>query len=399
MTQLTTSGFTKSTLAERIMQLQGIWQSALGANIDVDADSPDGQIIGALAEMFANLDDIAEATYNGLLPDGAMGDFLARLVKLNGISKNVGAYSTVACLFEGTAGTVIPTTALIRSTEEQDTTVTWSPMATVTIGGGGTQIGTVQCNTMGDKQAAAGTLTKIQTVISGWTAVGNAADATRGYLSETDERLRARRGRSVAAPSQSITDGVYAALVNLDNVSQVVVWENEQDTAKTMPGGSLVPHSIFAIVDGGDQDEIANAIWLRKSGGCTMMGDVARTVADAQGHLHTIRFSRPTDVDVYIELDVTKRAGWIDGSETMIAEAIVAASEEPGAVPIGGDSNNEFAWSDVLAWIARAGIVGYSVTAVRMGASAGPTTPWQNVAIDFDAIARFELAHITVTAT
>jgi len=398
MTTLTTSGFTKSTLAERIAELQGIWQSALGSTIDVDPESRDGQIIGALAEMFANLDDIAEGEYNNLFVDGATGDALTRLVRLAGIERNSGAYSTATCTFTGTNGTVIPTTALIRSTTETDSTVTWSPTATVTIGASPTT-GTVRCSVEGDYQAPAGTLTRIQTVISGWTAVTNAADATRGYAEETDERLRARYARSVAAPSQAITDSVYAAIANLDDVAQVVVWENELDTPKTMPGGTLDPHCIYAIVDGGDQDEIAEAIWLTKSGGCSMMGDVLRTVTDVQGHEHTIRFSRPTDVDVYIEIDITKRAGWVDGSETTIKAAIVAASEQPGAVPIGGDSNNEFAWSDVLAWIATAGIVGYSVTEVRMGTSPSPSTPWQNVSIDFDAIARFETANILVTAT
>lgn len=399
MTQLTTSGFTKSTLAERIAQLQGIWQSALGATIDVDAESPDGQIIGALAEMFANLDDIAEGTYNGLLPDGATADFLARLVRLNGISKNAGAYSTATCTFAGTSGTIIPTTAIIRGTDEQDQTITWSPSVAVTIPGGGSTTGTVVCNTLGDYQAPAGTLTRIQTVISGWTSVTNAADATRGYEAETDERLRARRARSVAAPSQAMTDSVYAAIVDLANVLQAVVWENELDTTKAMTGGTLDPHSIFAIVDGGDQDEIAEAIWLRKSGGCSMMGDVSRTVTDVQGHAHTIKFSRPTDVDIYLELDITARAGWVTGTDDDIKEAIVAAAAEPGAILIGGDSNNEFAWSDVLTWISLAGLVGFSVTEVRMGTAPSPATPWQNVAIDFDAIARFETAHIVVTVS
>lgn len=398
MTTLTTSGFTKSSLAERIAQLQGIWQSALGATIDVSPESPDGQIIGALAEMFANLDDLAEATYQGLLPGGAVGDFLARLVKLNGITKNAGAYTTATCTFTGTQGTVIPTNAIIRCTSIADQTVTFSPSAQVTIGAGPTT-GTVICNTKGDISAPAGTLTRIQTVISGWTGVTNAADATRGYADESDERLRARRSRSVAAPSQCLTDGILGALLNLDNVTQAVVWENELDTSVVMPGGSLVPHSIYCIVDGGDQDEIADAIWLRKSGGCTMMGTVARTVTDAQGHPHTIRFARPTDVDIYLEIDVAKRAGWVEGSEATIAAAIVAASVAPGAVPIGGDSNNEFAWSDVLAWISAAGITGYSVTQVRMGTAPNPSTPWQNVAINYDAIARFEVSHIEVTAT
>jgi uncharacterized phage protein gp47/JayE len=396
MTQLTTAGFTKSTLAERIAQLEGIWQSALGATIDVDPDSPDGQIIGALAEMFANLDDIAEGTYNGLLPDGATADFLARLVQLNGLTKKAGAYTTATCTFSGTAGTVIPVTAIIRCTTEADATVTYSPTAEVTIGASPTT-GTVRCNTLGDFLAPAGTLTRIQTVISGWTAVTNAADATRGYAAEVDERLRARRARSVAAPSQSMTDGMYSALVNLDDVIQAVVWENELDTPKAMAGGTLDPHSVYCVVDGGDQDEIAEAIWLRKSGGCTMMGDVSRTVTDAQGHDHTIKFSRPTDVDIYLEIDVTQRAGWVSGMDDTIKSTIEAASQAPGAVLIGGDSNNEFAWSDVLTWIAD--LVGFSISEVRMGTAPSPATPWQNVAIDFDAIARFETAHIVVNVT
>jgi hypothetical protein len=194
-----------------------------------------------------------------------------------------------------------------------------------------------------------------------------------------------------------MTDGMYSALVNLDDVIQAVVWENELDTPKAMAGGTLDPHSVYCVVDGGDQDEIAEAIWLRKSGGCTMMGDVSRTVTDAQGHDHTIKFSRPTDVDIYLEIDVTQRAGWVSGMDDTIKSTIEAASQAPGAVLIGGDSNNEFAWSDVLTWIAD--LVGFSISEVRMGTAPSPATPWQNVAIDFDAIARFETAHIVVNVT
>jgi hypothetical protein len=80
-----------------------------------------------------------------------------------------------------------------------------------------------------------------------------------------------------------------------------------------------------------------------------------------------------------------------------IKATIVAAAAAPGAVLIGGDSNNDFAWSDIMIWIAD--LVGFSVTEVRMGTAPSPATPWQNVAIDFDAIARFETAHIVVNVT
>jgi len=399
MTTLTTAGFTKSTRAERVAELEGIWQSAFGATIDVGPDSPDGQIIDSVAGMFADFDDIAEAIYNGLLPGGGAGDFLARLVLLNGLWKNRGARSTCPVSIGGTAGTVIPTSAIVRCTTETDQTVTWSPIAPVTVGDDETAAGVLICSKPGDYAAPAGSLTRIQTVIAGWTSVTNATDATKGYADEVDERLRARRARSTALPSQGMTDGTLAGLLNLDDVISAVVWENEGDAPKVMAGGTLPPHSIYAVVDGGDPAEIAEVIRVRRPGGCTMVGDETETVLDGQGRPVEIKFSRPTDVPLWIELDVTQRAGWVSGTDAAIAQAIVDASEEPGAVAIGGDSNNEFAWSDVLAWIAQAGLTGFSVTEVRIGASEGPTTPWQNVAIDFDAIARFDLTRILVTVS
>jgi uncharacterized phage protein gp47/JayE len=396
MTQLTTTGLVLTTLAERITELKAIWASSLGATVDLGPDSPDGQIIGDLAKMFNVLDDIAGAIYS-YLRDGASGNFLARQVRLNGITKNAGAFSTCPCTFTGTPGTVIPTSALIRGTTETDTTITWSPTAPITIGGGATGSGTLICSKKGDVAAPAGTLNQIQTVIKGWTSVTNPADATRGYADEGDPRLRARRDRSVAMPSQCMTDGLRAGILNLDNVTQAVVWENELDTPKVMAGGTLPPHCIYAVVDGGDATEIANAIKLRKAGGCSTMGSVLQTVFNEQRHPCEIRFSRPTPVEIWLEIDVTMRAGWISGTDTTIKEAIMAASEEPGAVEIGGDSNNEFAWSDVLRWIA--GINGFSVTEVRMGMAENPTTPWQNVSVPFDAIARFDLTRIVVTVT
>jgi hypothetical protein len=203
------------------------------------------------------------------------------------------------------------------------------------------------------------------------------------------------RIRSVAFPSQSMVDGLYAAVANLDNVVQVVVWENETDAVVAKNGGNLDPHSVYVIVDGGDSAEIANAIWLRKSVGCSMMGAVSETVTDLQGHDHTINFGRPDDVDVYVEIDIETKSGWLAGTAADIVDAIVAASAEPGAVAIGGDSNGVFPWSDIVKWIA--GLSGFSIAEVRIGTAPSPATPWQNVPIDFDAIARFEAGNILVT--
>ena len=126
-----------------------------------------------------------------------------------------------------------------------------------------------------------------------------------------------------------------------------------------------------------------------------MMGAEEETVTDLQGHDHTIKFGRPSDVDIYVEIDIETKSGWTAGVADDIVDAIVAASAEPGAVAIGGDSNGVFPWSDIVKWIAD--LSGFSVSEVRIGTSPSPATPWQNVDIDFDAIARFEAGNILVT--
>lgn len=70
---------------------------------------------------------------------------------------------------------------------------------------------------------------------------------------------------------------------------------------------SIPPHSIEAVVSGGDESEIANQILLKKAGGIGTYGDKEVTIAGNYGEDITIRFSRPKDVYVWFKITVTQK--------------------------------------------------------------------------------------------
>lgn len=285
------------------------YQGIYGSTVDVSPDSPDGQWLGTLSETVNDFEQLLLTLYNGRSPAGAIGAGLSRLVMLNGIARKAAQFSTAPITLSGTPGTVIAAGKLIASLSDP-TIPPFATAASYTIGGGGTITGNAICTVAGPTNAASGDLTVIQTSVPGWTNVTNTSPATPGILLEQDPALRARRMLSVAIPSQSMLDGLYAALANLPGVSQAAVYENP--TGATDSKG-LPPHSIQCIVDGGVNADIANAIWTKASMGATKVGAVSATVTDAQGNPQTQNWDVPIFTDVYVTVKLSAPAGSVPG--------------------------------------------------------------------------------------
>jgi hypothetical protein len=414
-TCVTNSGVTMPRLDAVLAWLQDVHKTIYGSDIDVDPDSPDGQLLGVLAEAYTDLGQILQNIYNGLAsPNGAVGPLLSNLVLLNGISRRAGAYTIAPITIEGTAGSSVGTSFIIRNTANG---ALFSPTATITIGNGQTTAtGYAQCHEKGDIAAAAGTLTQIVTVTTGIVGVTN-TDGSRGYLVEADGALRARRAQSVAMASQGMTDGLQASIVEVGagNVLQAIVWENVEDHVVTAGSGTLAPHSIYVVADviagsavdpnklpTPDPDPIASTIFLKKAQGCNTQGDVVRTIMDAQGKGHIIRYDLPVSVNVYIDITVATRYGWPADGADQIKAAIVewaAGYDENGNrnISIGGDSNNQLSWTDVLSsFLGKVG--GFNLTTMKLGTTEGGGTDRANLPIEFNGIARIDSTRIRVTS-
>ncbi|EAO3189394.1 baseplate J/gp47 family protein [Salmonella enterica] len=294
--------------------LTSYFQQIYGSDAYLEPDSKDGQMVALVALAIHDANNTAISVYNCFSPATGYGAALTSNVKINGIARKGATNSTVDLLLTGTAGTTI-TNGTVKDTNN----VIWRLPDSVVIGVDGTVTATAICSKSGAVAAPAGTITTINTPTRGWTSVTNPAAATVGAPAETDAELRIRQGQSVAIPSITPFEGVDGAIANIAGVTRHKLYEN--DTGKT-DGNGLPPHSISAIVDGGDVTEIARTIRGNKGQGVRTCGKTSVTVPDKYGNPHIISFSRPTDVPVYGKITLTVFAGYTSQIGVQIQQAV-----------------------------------------------------------------------------
>ncbi|EAA9527990.1 hypothetical protein GB706_17095 [Salmonella enterica] len=294
--------------------LTSYFQQIYGSDAYLEPDSKDGQMVALVALAVHDANNTAIAVYNCFSPATGYGAALTSNVKINGIARKGATNSAVDLLLTGIAGTTI-TNGTVKDTNN----VIWRLPASVVIGVDGAVTVTAICSNSGAVAALAGTITTINTPTRGWTSVTNPAAATVGAPAETDAELRIRQGQSVAIPSITPFEGVDGAIANIAGVTRHKLYEN--DTGKT-DGNGLPPHSISAIVDGGDVTEIARTIRGNKGQGVRTWGKTSVTVPDRYGNPHIISFSRPTDVPVYGKITLKVFAGYTSQIGVQIQQAV-----------------------------------------------------------------------------
>ena len=295
---LTTQGFNPARLEDVRTALEDAFKAEFGQNIRVDDQSVNGQLIGIFAEVFADLWEAAEDTYSAAYIGSAVDQSLDDLVALAGISRLGATFSSVIMTLTGTPTTPVPAGTIFR---DPISGVRWVTAADATIGGGGTTTVNASPESSGPVIGLAGTITEIVTPVTGLDSVTNQLDATVGRTAETDAALRTRFILSFRIGGGSSVEAIRAVLLNLDDVSEAFVIENPSDI---VDAEGRPPHSVEAVVRGGDEQEIIDAIWLAKAAGIEAFGtNVAGFAVDSQGDNQAIGFTRPTEIDIWIEVE------------------------------------------------------------------------------------------------
>lgn len=416
--QLTATGFSRKSLAQIKSHVDGIFQGAYGDDADLDARSADGQISGGTSEMFDDLNSMAEAVVIGLTnPNAATGTILSGQMILTGCPRKAATKSTAPATFSGTNGTIITPSEVVQSTEDGSL---WSPIATYTIGAGGTVAGTLQAHEYGPPASGrvpAGTLTVIQTAITGWSGVTNALGVA-GFNVEGDPNGRVRRRQSVAIATQGMTDGLQAALKLIPHVLDAVAWENDTGSAITVgaPGNVINANSlrVFARVDLGssadpavtpsNDDPIANQIFVLKGHGCNTQGDVTKYAVNSLGGSHAIRYDLAEALPVLVKVKVAKRYNWPEDGARQIANEITtwaSGTNETTGKPnlqISGDDRGSLSWTDVLASFLHE-VPGFDLTSLQFSTDNGSTWTADRASLSIPFGSFAEIAGVTVETT
>lgn len=301
--QLTTAGLQVQNQAEIVAELEQALKTAtksdgttlaFGNNWITTPDSLDGQLLHNFAEHLAEAQVAVGEVYNSIGP-AAQGKTLDNVMILAGLERKTPSKSSVvARISAGGAGAAVPAGTTFRTV---DTGAQFATTAAVAVPPMGTA--DVECAALlaGPVEAALGTLTVIVTPVLGMTAVTNPAAADLGQNSETDPLLRNRHLDSLAIVGTRTIDAIRAALLDLDGVTDARVFEN---TTSAVNGDGMPGKSIWAVVDGGAEQPIADLIFVRKCDGVETYGAITKTVQDSQGGTDIAKFSRPTLLDVYV---------------------------------------------------------------------------------------------------
>lgn len=381
------SGYHYPTYNEILEDLVDTMQKIFGTGIYLGNDSQDYQMLSAFAEKIYDSYQTCEIVYHSRSPVTAMGAGLDYVVAINGIARKQGTKSTVVVTLSGVAGTVIYNGAVADTNG-----FTWDLPATVIIGDDGTVDVEAVCREVGIVQVSADSVTRILTPTLGWTSVTNASEASTGTVTETDSELRARQADSTAQPSQTIMQGLKGALTSIEDVNRCAVYENDGNVADEngIPG-----HSICAVVEGGDDAEIASTILLRKGPGCGTFGSSTTTAYDSDGEAYDINYSRPVYVDVDVAITISAKSGYTTAIPDEITGAIV---NYLNTFSIGTDLTTSILW--MIAQQVNTNILSpqFSIVSLR-AARHGETLGQADIAFGYNEVARGNASYINVTVS
>lgn len=435
------TGFVPKPYEQVLADVQADLRASFGESIDLSPQSAFGQIAAIFAERISEVWDAAQAVYQSFVPDAATGAALDALAALTGTLRLAAEPSTVSIIATGTPGTVLTAgrQASLSSTLKRFQTLAaaeivaataWVGSTAYTAGAirtntsriylcttGGTSAGSggptttatsitdgtvtwryigegtgyveveSECTETGPVPAAAYGIDTIETPVSGWSSVSNLLDAVEGRDVETDAELRLRREEDLQATGGGSVEQIREAVSAVEDVEEVTVYENNTDA--TVDG--IPPHAVEALVLGGAAADIRDALFGAVAAGIATHGSTSGTVVDSMGISHTVKFSRPTEVPIYIDVELTKDADtYPSDGDAQVKAALVAYGD---TFRTGWDVRS----SALLARVFEVpGVL--DVTVLDIGTAPNPSSS-TTITTTARELATFDTSRITVVST
>jgi len=280
-----------------------------GNDTNFETNSLDGQKGLILSQAFLDKDEALQSVWLSFFVQNATGIALDYLAARKGLVRKKGSFSSVN--IEVTVNNNITLAGLdgdLNNLNGTGYTVKdsvgnrWILVATTNLTIGTTTPLLFRSATLGANTALANTLTIPETIVVGVTNVNNpAVQNIIGKSAETDIPLRARVLSSYANTSGNQFDAIYSKLLNLTGVTDLNLDQNNKDVPKANGTGIF---SIWAIVEGGLDTDIAHVIYNNIHGGGTR-GAVTVQMPTINGVTEIpISFDRPIDAPITARINI-----------------------------------------------------------------------------------------------
>lgn len=305
------------------------WKNAFATDprlpvLDTNPETPAGQLIDGQTALASEKDNNIVYVANMFNPKNAVGVWQDALAAIYFLNRKIALPTYVTCQVRGAYGTTIPYGALVQDVNGY----TFLNTSVVVIGSSGTANIYVRCTETGAVEVAPNTVTQIVTTVPGWDSVTNPSAGVTGRDEESQAAFENRRAGSVGKNSHGAVASIYGTIADLNNVVAVLVLENTTNIDKTIKGVTLAGHSVYISVYGGDNTDIARAIYNKIDGGVGTQGNTMLTynpasdnIADQPDALYTYYIERPDTVETAVKVTVSDDE--TTGLTNAIKEAVV----------------------------------------------------------------------------
>lgn len=319
---LDATGLQTATAPELLEELQTAFKAIYGEDVLLDSSTPDGQWLNILVQKGVDVRGLLMQLYNSFNPDNTQGSLLDQRCAINNVFRKAGTFTTV---------TINVTTDRQLTLQGVDDNYN-SPEATgftvqdnegnrfilvnTTTFSQGTTAALFRAENLGNVVVLPNTITTPVTIVLGVTSINNPSAANEvGADEETDGSLKVRRRQSVAISSFGYLNGLQAALLQLDGVTDAKVYENY--TSSTDANGTPA-HCIWVVMDGGSTADIANTIYSKKCPGTDMRGNITYTITTPAQTQFVAKWDNATVTPFYIKFNIKPVASSITFNQTAI---------------------------------------------------------------------------------
>lgn len=391
MVALDRNGYKRKTYDDLLNDMSSKAKHLFGENANVSERSILGILIRIMAWCLSLVWQDNENVYYSAYRKTAEGVQLDMLLPYAGVTRNLAEYAFGMLEITGTPNFTVASGFLVST----NTDIVFETIEEVVLDSEGKGVVEIKALELGSGgNVGVHTITEIVNTSADVDAVTNPIPTSGGREKETDQEARERADIAVEGLGSATTAAIRTNLLNASGVRAAAVIENFSDVVDSYGTPS---RAFQSFVLGGDDTEIAYAIFEKKAGGIQPYGTEYVTIKDIGGHNQQVGFTRAVEKHVYLDVNVHTNAAFpIDGVARIKSALIryIGGTNVDGAMYAGLNMGDDVILSRLIAKVFS--VDGIDDVTIRLSID-GTAFDEANIPIDIHEVAQTDSESIEVT--
>ena len=325
MARITPAGVVGVSLTEYLDQLlDGVGAAVAaetGQEMSRDPESAQVVLLRAISFVLTRLDESVVRQSGGFNPSRMIGQQLDDYAVHFGLVRRAGYPSRVALTLSGIPGAVVPAGTRFLSVDEE----VFATVSEVTLPPDGVLPDVAaESASLGPVTALAGEIDRFQDLIPGLDSVTNPDPAEPGAIQELDAAFRRRIETARDRNAAGTIAALRGRLLGVPDVMDALVIENRTSAPTTIRGVTIAAGAVAALVRGGADADVAEALYLGSVPGQAFSGSRALEYMPDSAPLGSVavRWTPVTEIPVKVSLTISVRPGFQAGGIDLIRQNI-----------------------------------------------------------------------------